>query len=73
MADNLVVKLGRCRYLGLKTNKWFCGHPLGTKGEIHPTNCTPQCPYYLEAEKFLPRVIREKKVKRKRAFRLENY
>lgn len=70
MDSDLVVKLGRCRYLGLKTNKWFCGYDLGPEDEINPSSCTPQCPYYIEAEKFLPRVIRERKKERKRFLRL---
>lgn len=91
--SDLVVKLGRCRYLSLVRNKWFCAlDPLssnlwevGPRGvrtfnlkvfesipELDTKKCI-DCFSYIEAEKFLPREIREKKVRRNRAFRLENY
>lgn len=91
MASDLVVKLGRCKYLSIMCNKRFCGlDPMVGQlwvrarhgvlrfnrenfdkiPEIDPKNCTPQCLNYTEAEKFLPRVIKERKKEKKRAFRL---
>lgn len=90
MARDLVLKLGRCRYLSLIRNKWFCGlDPLssglwetGPRGiqtfkikvfeslpEIDPEKCL-DCLSFIEAERFLPRLIRETIRERKRAFRL---
>jgi len=89
MTDNLVVKLGRCRYLSLISGKWFCalgplsgsvwmkvphGRILNSSvfekiPAINPMKDCIECLSFFEAERFLPRVISERKV-RKRSCRL---
>lgn len=90
MAQDLVVKMGRCRYLSLISGKWFCAlEPLTGSvwmkvphgrilnisvfekiPAIDPMKNCIGCLSYIEAEWFLPRVIREKKSERRRSLRL---